>query len=57
MQTNETPVISLFVYLVNEFSFHLPNIVVPTRVPMIARKAAKASSQPGKWLLMLISEM
>ena len=30
MQTNETPVISLFVYLVNEFSFHLLNIVVPT---------------------------
>ena len=48
MQRNETPVISLFVYLVNEFSFHLPNIVVPTRVPVIARRAAMASIQVGK---------
>ena len=48
MQMKETPVMSLFVYLVNEVSFQLANIVVPIRVPMIARRAAMPSNQLGK---------
>ena len=48
MQMKETPVTSLFVYLVNDVSFQLANIVVPIRVPMIARIAATPSNQLGK---------
>ena len=48
MQMKETPVTSLFVYLVNEISFQLASIVVPIRVPMIARIAAMPSNQLEK---------
>ena len=48
MQMKETPVTSLFVYLENEISFQLASIVVPTRVPMIARITATPSNQWGK---------